>query len=342
MKKWLAILILTLAWTYSRAQDPQFSQFYAAPLYLNPAFAGSTDLTRVGFNQRIQWPALAQTIQTSSAFIDHQLYDRPHGFGAIIVRHRESVARLTYSYFAAQYSYKMDISDQAVLRVGVEGRVFQKDADFEELIFSNQIDINSGTIGGNSGEFIPGQFRKGGLDLGAGAVIFTDHLWLGASVFHINQPDDSFIDGASVISRLYSIHTGYKFSFKSGRRLRTLSYSFQERSFTLAANFKAQGPFAQLDFGFQTYLEPIYAGVWYRGIPTADLGGVSKDESVIVLAGLQLRAGFNIGYSYDITVSQLRGATGGAHEIAILYLFGNQRKFKRRGTKLPCTYSPYL
>ena len=26
-----------------RAQDPAFSQFYANPLYLNPAFAGATD-----------------------------------------------------------------------------------------------------------------------------------------------------------------------------------------------------------------------------------------------------------------------------------------------------------
>src|SRR5688572_33466757 len=30
------------------AQDPQFSQFYAAPLYLNPAFAGSTNQARAG------------------------------------------------------------------------------------------------------------------------------------------------------------------------------------------------------------------------------------------------------------------------------------------------------
>ncbi|MFM8742085.1 MAG: type IX secretion system membrane protein PorP/SprF, partial [Cytophagales bacterium] len=34
------------------AQDPQFSQFYAAPLYLNPAFAGSTNQNRVGINYR--------------------------------------------------------------------------------------------------------------------------------------------------------------------------------------------------------------------------------------------------------------------------------------------------
>ena len=40
------------------AQDPQFSQFYAAPLYLNPAFAGSAQEARVGINYRNQWPQI--------------------------------------------------------------------------------------------------------------------------------------------------------------------------------------------------------------------------------------------------------------------------------------------
>ena len=41
-----------------QAQDPQFSQFYAAPLYLNPGFAGTTPYIRAGANFRSQWPSL--------------------------------------------------------------------------------------------------------------------------------------------------------------------------------------------------------------------------------------------------------------------------------------------
>ena len=59
LKGYTALFILTIGLTTGVfAQDPQFSQFYAAPLYLNPAFAGSSELARVGINYRNQWPAM--------------------------------------------------------------------------------------------------------------------------------------------------------------------------------------------------------------------------------------------------------------------------------------------
>ena len=65
----LAVLMLAAGETVT-AQDPQFSQFYAAPLYLNPAFAGSTGQARVGANYRNQWPAIDANFNTISAFAD--------------------------------------------------------------------------------------------------------------------------------------------------------------------------------------------------------------------------------------------------------------------------------
>ena len=53
------------------AQDVQFSQFYAAPLYLNPAFAGSAELARAGINYRNQWPSYPTNFVTYSGFFDY-------------------------------------------------------------------------------------------------------------------------------------------------------------------------------------------------------------------------------------------------------------------------------
>ena len=57
------------------AQDTQYSQFYAAPLYLNPALTGASELTRVGVNYRNQWPGLDYSFNSYSAYIDHYIFD---------------------------------------------------------------------------------------------------------------------------------------------------------------------------------------------------------------------------------------------------------------------------
>jgi len=341
MRRLFFIVSLSIvALNFVLSQDAQLTQFYNAPLYLNPAYAGSIELSRVGFNQRIQWPTLSQTIETSSAYFDNHFNNTPHGVGFLVVKNRESLAQLTSTFLALQYSYRLELNENLVFQLGTEGRFFQKDADYEELIYSDQIDLSSGVIADISADFVSGQYRVGGLDLAAGGVLFSNAAWLGGAVYHITEPDDSFDGNSSKISRFYSFHGGYKFNLKNGKRRKTLAYSFQERSVTLAANYKQQGVFTQLDFGVQSYLEPIYFGLWYRGLPINKLGSVNQSESVIVLVGVQLEEGINIGYSYDFTVSELRGASGGSHEISISLLFGDMRRLKKH-VKLPCFYMPF-
>src|SRR3954471_14488121 len=76
------------------AQDPQFSQFYAAPLYLNPAFAGSTGQARAGLNYRNQCPAIDANFTTMSAFFDYYIEDKKSGVGMIMTRDVEGLAGL--------------------------------------------------------------------------------------------------------------------------------------------------------------------------------------------------------------------------------------------------------
>ena len=61
MRRGFSTIILVVVMLVSgvvKGQDPQFSQFYAAQLYLNPAFTGSTQISRAGINYRNQWPAI--------------------------------------------------------------------------------------------------------------------------------------------------------------------------------------------------------------------------------------------------------------------------------------------
>ncbi len=71
MRRLALTLLFGLTIWVTQAQDPQFSQFYANPLYLNPAFAGGALAPRVMMNYRNQWPGLAANYVTTSFAVDH-------------------------------------------------------------------------------------------------------------------------------------------------------------------------------------------------------------------------------------------------------------------------------
>ncbi|MFM7667320.1 MAG: type IX secretion system membrane protein PorP/SprF, partial [Bacteroidota bacterium] len=58
MKSFLIVSIILLVCLNSQAQDPTFTQFYANPVYLNPALAGSHGCPRLASNYRNEWPQL--------------------------------------------------------------------------------------------------------------------------------------------------------------------------------------------------------------------------------------------------------------------------------------------
>lgn len=339
MKKYVPLLVVLIGLFFSEtafAQDPQFSQFYAAPLYLNPALTGSSDRARVGVNYRNQWPTLTHSFTTTSAYIDYFSKAAESGIGMIVTEHRESFLDYKSSEVGLLYSYKLRITDDLVVRTGMQMSYFNKNLNFEELIFGSQIDIDNGQVIGPSGEIFDRGATVDFLSASAGTLLYTSDTWIGFSVHHINEPNQSFIDQESRLDRKYSLHAGYKLNFAKGRRLRTVAYQFQERSATFAVNYKSQGGFRQLDVGAQLYFQPLLLGVWYRGIPIQSVNKVSKNESIIALFGLELNKDLSFGYSYDFTVSQLAGVTGGAHEFSLTLAFGNIVKRTRRDTILPC------
>src|SRR5687767_1559597 len=119
------------------AQDPQFSQFYAAPLYLNPALAGATGQARAGINYRNQWPAIDANFRTMSAYFDYFIEDKKSGIGAIITSDTEGLAGLRSLSLGLQYSYELEITKQLGFRPGVQVGIFNRDINFNKLTFGD-------------------------------------------------------------------------------------------------------------------------------------------------------------------------------------------------------------
>src|SRR5215207_7353319 len=74
MRKLLCSSLFCLLTVFALAQDPNFSQFFASPLTLNPAFTGKFDGDfRVAGNYRNQWPTINNAFTTYTASADFSI-----------------------------------------------------------------------------------------------------------------------------------------------------------------------------------------------------------------------------------------------------------------------------
>lgn len=321
-------------------QDPQYSQYYAAPLYLNPAMAGGELTGRVGFNYRNQWPSIDAQFTTFSAYYDTYLPDYNSGIGVMLMQDTEGAAKLRSTTISAIYSYELRLGENSYFRPGFQASYIRREIGFfENLVFANQIDPNNPfgpTLPGND---IPGLGDPVNmLSLSFGGLFFTEDFWIGASAHHVNTPNQSFLEGVSPLPAKFSLHAGYRISLGEGSMRQDFTHMRKERYLTPTINYKRQGPFEQLDIGAYFYVEPLVFGLWYRGLPYKPVEDQSNRDAIVMMVGVNLLSGLNIGYSFDYTVSQLGIQSGGAHEVSVSWTLPNkyQGKPNRRDTILPC------
>lgn len=337
VKKLLIIgLLIGMGASKIYAQDPQFSQFYAAPLYMNPAFAGSTELSRVGLNFRSQWPSLQANFTTASLYFDHFFEDYNSGVGAILNADREGLAGLQSISLGLQYAYQLRITDWLTFRPGAQVAFYNRDVNFDRLVFGDQLDEN-GIISDVSREQFDTGLSRSFVDISLGGLLFSENFYIGYAAHHINTPNQSLVGEESRLQLKSSFHGGYRFLLPAG--FRRFGYNDQglERSLTPTFQYKRQGNFDQLDLGMYLTYEPVVFGMWYRGLPISQLENFPNSESLIALVGL-IVGDLNIGYSFDYTLSGLGIQSGGAHEISLVYHFSlrDPRKPPRSIMSLPC------
>lgn len=317
------------------AQDIQYSQYYANPIYLNPAFTGSTSMTRVGVNFRNQWPALDQSFVAYTAYFDHYEERLNSSFGLIFHGAQESFTQTNVNEVGLVYSYRLRLSQSSYIQAGVQGSFVARDAFFDRVILGTQLNIDTGLINGTPGEAFEGDSQIRSADAHAGLLYYREKIWFGVSAAHLLEPEISYLaDNTNQLPMKYSFHGGYRFDLAPGNINEYFNNTDQERSVAIGFNYKQQGQFSQLDLGAEFFFEPLVLGLWYRGLPTKY--ELPNNESLIFLLGVNLPSGLELGYSFDYAISKLGFfSSGGAHELSVRYVFSSKDPRKRYYAPLP-------
>lgn len=331
MRKFYFILIFCSA--KLMAQDPQFSQYYAAPLYLNPAFTGTSEDHRFIANYRNQWPNAARGFVTYAFSYDVNLNHYNSGVGFLATVDQAGTAGMRSSQFNFLYSYKWNVSNKWVVSAGLNFGYAFRSIDLNRLIFGDQLQFDSD---GNVPTDDQALFNLGNtqyFDFNSGVLAYNKNFWFGFSASHLNTPNRSLINQEAEVPLKTSFHGGVRIPLYGGP-FRKDHISVLAPSFV----YKKQGNFDQLDVGVHFLYDPIMMGVWYRGIPLQQnvRDNISQDAMVVIL-GFQFEK-LEVGYSYDFTVSELGPISGGAHEVAIKYKLqmATQVKTKRKDKFIPC------
>jgi type IX secretion system PorP/SprF family membrane protein len=300
------------------AQDPIFTQFYSNPVYLNPAFAGSNKCPRIVSNFRNQWPGFSGDFITTSLTYDQYVDKIKGGLGVILMS--DQVAKTLKSNEASfVYSYHQHLSRKFTLNFGIQGTYISKSVDRSNLTFGDMIHPRRGFV--LSTQDVINYAPVDIFDFSAGILGYTDKFYVGFATHHLTEPSFSYIstNNTSFLNRRYTAHAGTEISLNS----KSL-FLEEEKSLSPSVLFIKQGDFQQLNFGLYYRKGNYVVGAWYR-----------EGDSFIVTAGMNTKL-LRIGYSYDLTTSQLGVYSGGSHEISIaLKLYCAPKKKSLRAMSCP-------
>lgn len=312
----LFIGVLLLIWCgIAKAQiDPHFSQYYAYPMWLNPALTGVMDGdARLTANFKDQWSAVDNGYKTAGVSGDIRTSDKVAlGFNMI----DQTAGGAGYNYLAAygSFAYQIPVSDNQYqkLNFGVQAGFINRSFDQNKLQFDNQ--YNSSTGGYDASMSSMENFTTTSamvFDASAGVFYYDGNpdndvnFFGGVSAAHLMPAKDPATSNGlnGDLPFRYTIHGGLRIRASELVDITTHAvYIGQEKNQVCAAgmNFELR----------------------FKADHSLILGGMYRLNDAAV-ANLGFHMGNTIiGMSYDYTTSPLKPAVQqGTYELSISYLF---------------------
>ena len=328
----LRVVLIFCLFETSYGQDFQFSHNYAASLFLNPAFAGAEEKAKVMMNFRNQYPELPGSYNTVATTFENYFFNSNSGLALMFFSDNGGVNNYNTKDFGLQYSYKVDLNNDLVLRLGVQSSFVNKRVDVSNFTFGDELSIVNPNQPTNENINQDDRLRRFYIDLSTGGLLFYKKYWIGLALHHLNRPKDSFLSSDTKLPIRYTINMGTQVELAKVRSKFTKERILLYPTYL----FKYQGGAFQNEIGAHFKYNHLKSGLYYRGVPYNSIGNTINQESIYFIVGLDLH-GFSLAYSYDIPLGH---DFGGAFEFSVsyqvdMYHFGRGNK-KRSSFNYPC------
>ena len=157
-------------------------------------------------------------------------------------------------------------------------------------------------------------------------MVYGPAWYAGFAAHHLNQPSQGFYSEDRVPIK-FSANAGGLINISEERR-RQSSLGLGTPVISPNLIYQYQGGFHYFNYGLYLDWMPFLVGCWYRH-------GLENPDAFIFMVGAQ-HDHFKVGYSYDVSVSELSNSVLGAHEITVgILLPVPEQKHKVKAIRCP-------
>lgn len=290
-------------------QDPSFSQFFSSPLNINPALTARINSKwRVIANLRDQWigpasPYASGTISYDTRALEKQMSENTvFGIGGMLMYDQAMRSIYKASFASLNLSYNVLLASGDAdhrIGIGVGGILGTKRVDFSRLYFAEQFIGNGFDQNLPTGEPALSNM-KGYLSSSAGILYSftneTSNFDLGGAVYHINKPKQTFVeDKNQYLAARFVGHANFETLLNDVFVLNTNAIYQRQSATNYFSVGGAIGYYLTSDYFSQNDVL-LSLGLWYW-----------SKNAIVPYVGFTY-SNFQVGLSYDMTISKLREA----------------------------------
>ena len=310
----ITILVISILFIKTvNSQDVRFSQPFTVPLNINPATMGMYEDARFMLNSRSQFADIYRTYAFNGfypVYYDAQTKNKLD-IGISMIMDEAGAFRDINPLLAI--SYKLQLSDNNYLTGAISGGVFQKTLNATGLTFDDQYVVGEFNASNPTDEIISpeniifpdinfGLLWNYRIDEKSETFKNFKEAFAGISVFHANEPNESFTGEIGVLPRRFSYHAGIVLT--------------ADNRIDVSPNIISNYQNGNNDNAIGLYLyyninktQRLVLGSWYR-----------DNDAIALLFKIDF-FNFELGYAYDIPNSDLGRTLNGmhTHEISLLY-----------------------
>ena len=278
--------------------DPQIGQYMFLPTAYNPAAAGDDDLMKVAGIHRMQFTGIKNAPMTTyfsfaSPFV---IGKTKHAAGVRFLNDRFGL--FSNQALHAQYAYRLKLGN-GYLAIGA-------DLGFVNISFANDSvnlsKLNADYFSSSDPALPTGQGGNGmTFDLGLGIWYSAPTWWVSASMSHLTYPTLHWSDESDFhLKGTMYLAGGY-------------NWRLRNKNWVLKPSMLVMSDFREWDINIAMIAElkdRYRFGASYR-----ILGNVG------LILGMDIIAGLQIGYTYELPTSKLIYESYGSHELYLAYGF---------------------